>query len=162
MIFESQGFYVDLVKDEDLNDIIEVYNSNKHFLLNHVDMDNVTYEWLVEELRLMKKAGFYSCKIVEKHSDKIIGIVDFKIDEQTYLSLLMLHNNYKNKGFGKSIYMALEQHIKSAKSKCIRIDVVTNYDDMVLDFWSKNGFDKFENIELNWAGKILSAVIMKN
>jgi len=59
---------------------------------------------MLEELESMKKANFYSCKIIEKSSGKIIGIIDFKIGEETYLSLLMLHNDYKNKGFGKLNY----------------------------------------------------------
>ncbi|MBU3143774.1 GNAT family N-acetyltransferase [Clostridium sp. CF012] len=161
MIFQSKGFYIDLVQNKDLKDIVEVYNSNKYFLINHMDIDNVKYEWILEELESMKKANFYSCKVVEKSSDKIIGIVDFKIGEETYVSLLMIHNDYKNKGFGKLIYRALEEYVKSVKSKCMRVDVVIKYDDTVLNFWVENGFIIIEDIELNWTGKILPAVIMR-
>lgn len=31
MIFETQKFYVDLVNNNDLNEVIEIYNSNEHF-----------------------------------------------------------------------------------------------------------------------------------
>jgi len=161
MICESRDFFIDLVENRDLNDIVEVYNSNKKFLLNHTESDIVKYKWLIEELELMKKMNFCSCKVVEKSSGKIIGIIDFKIGEETYLSLLMIHNDYKNKGFGKLIYQALEAFVKSIKSRGIRIDVVTNYDDRVLNFWIRNGFNKFKNVELNWTGKVLPAVIMK-
>lgn len=161
MIFEAEGFYVDLVEHEDLNDVIEVYNSNSNFLLNHMDTDKVTYEWILKELEVMKKANFYSYKVVEKSSDRLIGIIDFKTGEETYLSLLMLHNDYKNRGLGKLIIQAFENYVKSVGSKYMRIDVVTNYDDTVLDFWIRNGFDKFKDVELNWTGKILPAVIMK-
>lgn len=161
MIFKSKDFYIDLVENKDLNAIVEVYNSNKHFLVNHIGSDQVTYEWILAELESMKKAGFYSCKVAEKSSGKIIGLLDFKIDEETYLSLLMVHADYKNKGFGKLIYQALEEYARSAKSKYMRIDVVTDYDDAVLDFWIRNGFDKVKDVELNWTGKILPAVIMK-
>lgn len=92
MIFETKGFYVDLVEKKDLNDIVEVYNSNKHFLIAHMDTDNIKHEWLFKELESMKKVDFYSCKVVEKISDKIIGVIDFKLGEETYLSLLMIHN----------------------------------------------------------------------
>ncbi|MBZ9637485.1 GNAT family N-acetyltransferase [Clostridium sp. FP1] len=161
MIFQSKGFYIDLVQNKDLKDIVEVYNSNKYFLTNHMDTDIIKYEWILEELASMKKADFYSCKVVEKSPGKIIGIIDFKIGEETYLSLLMIHNDYKNKGFGRLIYQALEEYITSVKSKCMRIDVVINYDDSVLKFWVKNGFSKIKDIELNWTGKILPAIIMK-
>jgi len=73
----------------------------------------------------------------------------------------MIHKDYANKGFGKLIYQALEQYVKSKNSDHLRIDVVINYDDNVLKFWAKNGFNKIKEVELNWTGKILPAVIMK-
>lgn len=161
MICQSKDFYIDLVESRDLNDIIEVYNSNKQFLLNHMGSDMVEYKWVIEELALMKKINFYSCKVVLKSSNKIIGIIDFKLGEETYLSLLMIHNDYKNKGFGKLIYEALEEYVKSIKSRVIRIDVVTNYDNRVFNFWIRNGFNKFKDAKLNWTGKVLPALIMK-
>ncbi len=161
MIIESKSFYIDTVENKDLNDIIEVYNSNKLFLINHIGTNKVSYEWIIEELESMKKMNFYSCKIVEKSLGKIIGIIDFKIDEETYLSLLMLHNDYKNKGYGKLIYQTLEEYARSLKSKSMRIDVVTNYDNFVLKFWTSIGFNKFKDIEMKWAGELLPAVIMK-
>lgn len=161
MICKSKKIYIDLVEDRDLNDIIEVYNSNKNFLINHMNSDIVEYKWVIEELELMKKTSFYSCKVVEKSSGKIIGIIDFKTGEETYLSLLMIHNDYKNRGIGKLVYRALEEYVRSIKSIGIRIDVVTNYDDRVLNFWVRNGFNKFKDVKLNWTGKVLPAVIMK-
>lgn len=161
MIFESNRFYIDLVDNKDLNNIVEVYNSNKSFLLSHMDKDKITYEWILEELESMRKVNFYSCKVVEKSSDRIIGIIDFKIGNEVYLSLLMLHNDYRNEGLGNLIYNALEEYVRLLNSKCIRIDVVTNYDNKILDFWIENGFSKLKNVELNWTGKRLPAVIMK-
>lgn len=161
MICQSKDFYIDLVENRDLNDIVEVYNSNKQFLLNHTESDMVEYKWVIEELELMKKINFCSCKVVEKSSGKIIGIIDFKIGEETYLSLLMIHNDYKDKGFGKLVYQAFEEYVKLVKSRVIRIDVVTNYDDRVLNFWFRNGFNRFKYVKLNWTGKVLPAIIMK-
>ena len=51
----------------------------------------------------------------------------------------MLHNDFKNKGLGKLIFHDFEGYSKSLKSRCIRIDVVINYENSVLDFWVKNG-----------------------
>lgn len=161
MIFESKRFYVDLVDNADLKDIVEVYNSNKAFLLSHMDRNKITYEWIFEELESMRKVSFNSCKVVEKDSSRIIGVIDFKTGVETYLSLLMLHNDYRNEGLGKLIYNALEEYVRALSSKCIRIDVVTKYDNKVFNFWTKNGFSKLKNVELNWTGKRLPAVIMK-
>ncbi|MEJ8553171.1 GNAT family N-acetyltransferase [Tepidibacter sp. Z1-5] len=161
MLFKSNGFRVDLVEDKDLNEIIQVYNSNEKFLINHMDKEKITTEWMVEELKSMKEMGFLCCKIVDIDSEKIVGVVDFKLDKETYLSLLMIHNNYKNRGLGSLIYKDLEKYILSLESSCIRIDVVTGYDDSVTEFWHKNGFVDFEDIQLNWTGKLLPAVLMK-
>jgi L-amino acid N-acyltransferase YncA len=161
MVFESKEFYVDSIEAKDLEEILEVYNSNTHFLTNHMNINKVTTDWILEELASMKGAGFHSCKIVERSSGKIVGIIDFRTGEETYLSLLMIHNDFKSKGLGRLIFHSFEKYIKSLKSKCIRIDVVTNYDDSVIDFWIKNGFIKFKDVELNWTGKILPAAVMK-
>jgi len=161
MIFETKNFYVDLVNTNDLNEVIEIYNSNKHFLAAHMDKTKITKQWIIEEIESMKEIGFYSGKIVEKSSGKKIGVMDFKVGEESYLSLLMIHNDFKGKGFGKRIFQAFVEYVKSLNSKCIRIDVVTNYDSSVLDFWIKNGFITCKDIELNWAGKKLPAVTMK-
>lgn len=161
MIFETKDLYVDFVEKADIKDIVEVYNSNNIFLAHHMDIHKVTYEWIDAELASMKDMGFISCKIVERCSDKIVGTIDFKIAEETYLSLLIMHDAYKNKGYGNLTYKALEDYVKSQKSSSIRIDVVIGYDDRVLEFWAKNGFHKFKDIELNWTGKILPAVVMK-
>ena len=145
----------------DVDSVVEVYNSNTLFLENHMDTQQVTFEWVTEEVESMKRAGFCSCKAVDKNSRKIVGIIDFKIDEEAYLSLLMIHKDYENMGFGKQIYKAFEEYAKSRKSKYIRLDVVTGYSDKVVNFWIGNGFEKFEDIKLNWTGVTLSAVTMK-
>jgi GNAT superfamily N-acetyltransferase len=87
--------------------------------------------------------------------------MDFKVDKETYLSLLMIHHVFKGKGLGKLVFQSFEEYAGSQKSNCIRIDVVTGYSNSVLDFWIKNGFSSFKDVELNWTGKILPAVTMK-
>ena len=161
MLFETKDFYIDIIEYKDLDEIVDVYNSNKQFLINHIGREQVTNEWIAHELDAMKLACFYSCKIVEIKTGKITGIIDFKIGKETYLSLLMLRNSFKGKGYGKSIFHAFEEYAKLQKSKHIRIDVVADYDNSVLDFWFNNGFVKAEDIQLNWAEKVLPAVVMK-
>jgi len=73
----------------------------------------------------------------------------------------MINSDCVNKRVGKLIYNVLMKYIKTKKCNGLRIDVVINYDDNVLNFWANNGFAKFKDVELNWTGKILPAVIMK-
>jgi len=161
MIIETENLYVSLIENNDVLDILEVYNSNVKFLQTHMGKKNVDNQWLEEEIETMKEVGFHSCKVVVKKTGKIIGILDFSLKEECYLSLLMIHNEYKNKGYGKEIYSEFEKYIISNEYKSIRIDVVTNYDKNVLDFWKLKGFKVIDNIELNWTGKMLPAVVMK-
>ncbi|MDF2589944.1 MAG: GCN5-related N-acetyltransferase [Anaerocolumna sp.] len=161
MLFDVQDFFIDIINNNELDEVLNIYNSNQEFLKSHMDKDRVTKEWLQTELESMKKEGFYSCKIVETISKNIIGIMDFKIDEETYLSLMMLHKDFKRSGIGKRIYQTFEAFIKEKACKCIRIDVVTDYNPGVLNFWIQNGFSKTCEITLNWTGKNLSALTMK-
>lgn len=161
MIYQMKDYIMDLTLEEDLEEMLNIYNSNVQFLLNHMDRDMVTIDWLLNEFKEMRNIGFNSFKVVEKNTNRIIGIIDYKTGEETYLSLLMIHIDFKYMGIGKIIYRAFEEYCITMKSSSIRIDVVNDYDSVVYDFWIKNGFSRFEEIELNWTGKVLPAVVMK-
>lgn len=161
MIFETVDFYIELVKLDDISDVINVYDSNPDFLERHMDKTYITEDWLKSEIKEMHRIGFNACKIVDKAKGKIIGVLDFKVAEESYLSLLMLHNDCKSNGYGTSIYKNFEDYVKSKGSRCIRIDVVNDDNDRVMDFWIRNGFERFQDVKLNCTGKELSAVTMK-
>lgn len=161
MRLETEHLITAEVEESDVKDILEIYNSNQEFLQKHMDKDEITIEWLEEELQQMKKIDFYTFKIIEKSSGKAVGFFDIKVSEESYLSLLMIHNDYQSKGYGKEIYIKLDAYLRSVGCKIVRIDVVTNYDKKVEIFWERNGFNKIENVELNWAGKQLFAVTLK-
>lgn len=160
MVFESEDLYIDSIKQSDICAVVQLYNSNTYFLKNHMHTDEVTPQWVTNELGSMKNLGFSSCKALEKDTQKLVGIIDFKIDVESYLSLLMIHSDYANRGLGKQIYKTFEAYVKSKGSKRIRLDVVTGYSDKVLNFWIGNGFHKSDDISLNWNGVILPAVTM--
>ena len=119
--FEFNDFCIDLITSEDLNDIVDIYNSNKLFLINHIGKESITLEWIVSELDTMRNEGFYSCKVVQKSSNSIVGLIDFKVEKETYLSLLMINNKCRGQGIGAIIYKSLEMYIKSCGSTSIRI-----------------------------------------
>ncbi len=51
----------------------------------------------------------------------IIGICDFKISEEVYLSLLMIDANQQGKGLGSIVYNQLEKLFKDCMSNIIGI-----------------------------------------
>ena len=161
MILVFDEFYIAIVEAIDLDDVLKVYRSNKDFLLHHIGSDSVTFAWLQSEIEAMKASNFYSYKVCDKNTGNIIGIVDFKIGDETYLSLLMVHSNYRSMGMGTRIYQTIEKYVKSHNCTSIKIDVAIDYDNSVLDFWVKRGFTKIQEVTLHWTGKSFPAVMMK-
>lgn len=145
----------------DGGDIAELYNSNTDFLQVHMHTDHVTSQWVTDELESMKRLGFSSVKALEKGTNKVAGIIEFELDAESYLSLMMVHRDCANRGYGTQIYQAFEAYAHANHSTSVRLDVVTGYSDAVLNFWTRNGFEKDEDISLNWNGVVLPAVTMK-
>ncbi|MFQ9310508.1 MAG: GNAT family N-acetyltransferase [Paraclostridium sordellii] len=161
MHIENDKFYLTKITIKDYEEIIKIYNSNEQFLNIHQDTKSITTDWLDKEMKTMKKEGFLSYKIVEKTSNQIIGIIDFKISNQSYISLIIIHRNHQNKGLGKEVYNLIENYLKQRNSLSIKIDVVKNYNKNVINFWLENGFEIIEEISLNWNGKVLNALTME-
>ena len=78
-----------------------------------------------------------------------------------YLSLLMLLNNFQNKGLGTSIYLYFESLVGGKNASKIRIDVVDDYENNVIPFWEKMGFIRTKKEELTWGGKTSSVTVME-
>lgn len=161
MHIENDKFYLTKITIKDYEEIIKIYNSNKQFLNIHQGTKSITTDWLDKEMKTMKKEGFLSYKIVEKTSNQIMGIIDFKISNESYISLIIIHKKYQNKGLGNEVYNLIESYLKQRNSISIKIDVVKNYNKNVINFWLENGFEIIEEINLNWNGKILNALTME-
>lgn len=160
MIIENQEYIIEPIREQDIESVIEIYNSNEHFLVNHTGLKRVSRQWLEEEYQNMKSMDFTTCKVIDKASKKIIAICDFKVQEAVYLSLLMLDHKLKSRGIGKDIYDLLEAYFIKQKAHSIRIDVVYDYPNNVLGFWEKLGFVKQDEIELSWNNLISKAYVM--
>lgn len=161
MLFESKDLQIDVIAQDDLSDVVDLYNSNTDSLLTHTGVHNVTSEWVRNEWTSMSSLGFTSCKALDKTTKRLVGIIDFKVDEESYLSLLMVHSDYANRGLGKQIYRAFGRYVKSLGSKRIRLDVVTGYSDKVINFWRANGFRELEDILLNWKYEVCTFRVYK-
>lgn len=161
MIFETDGVYVDFTQPTDIDALVGVYNSHPDFVRQHLHRTAVTHEWMAEEIKATRDAGFWSCKVVGQSSGRVIGLLDVHIDTETYLSLLMVDRNHAHQSIGQQVYGALEAYARSHESCAIRIDVVKGYDDRVWNFWIRNGFQVMQDTTLEWNGSLLSAVTMK-
>ena len=86
--------------------------------------------------------------------------MDVKIAAETYLSLLMIHQNHAHRGFGTQAYKALEDYACTQGSRVIRIDVIRDYSDEVMNFWMQKGFRAVKDTVLTWSTVISPAVTM--
>lgn len=161
MIFETCNVSVDFTQANDIDGLVAVYNSHPAFLRQHLNRDTVTGEWMSDEVKATRDAGFWSCKVTAKSTGEVVGLMDVHMDTETYLSLLMVHRDYAHQGIGQEVYEGLEAYARAHQSCSVRIDVVTGYDDRVLDFWVRRGFRAFAETTLDWGGVALSAVTMR-
>ncbi len=153
------NYIVDTLGQNDINKILDIYNSNKIFLENHLGVTTVSKDFIVKEIEEMKKSGFKSL-VIKNNYGTIVGICDLKVADEAYLSLLMLDAKIKGNGLGSSIYNQLEKILKANNVKRIRIDVVDQYEENPLIFWEKQGFKPSEKIQLEWNGYKSKAVKM--
>ncbi len=143
----------------DIDRIVEIYNSNVTFLITHMGTSNISKEFILNEINKMKNYGFIS-SLIKNNKNEIIGLCDFKIQKEAYLSLLIIHSKFKGNGFGRDIYNHLERVFKLNNVKRVRIDVIYDYEENVLGFWKKQGFVIDGEVELEWNGYKSNAIRM--
>lgn len=149
------------VQESDYNSIVEIYNSNKQFLRHHLGMDFIDEAFISKEMITMNKVGFCSCVIVNQDNSMIQGVLDYKPEQEIYLSLFMLTNHLQGKGVGSNIYSQFEIQMIQDKRESIRIDVVNDYQGNLVPFWKRHGFLENENVILDWGNKKSQAVVMR-
>ena len=156
---KMDNYIIDMIIENDIDKILDIYNSNKSFLENHMGITTVSKDFIVDEIEKMKSIGFNSL-VIKNNEGNIVGICDFKMEDEVYLSLLMIDAKLKGYGLGSMIYNQLEQIFKAKNANRIRIDVVYDYEENVLGFWEKQGFEPYEKIQLEWNGYKSKAVKM--
>jgi len=149
------------VQEKDIKAIVDIYNSNYQFLFYHLGVKSVDETFMIQEISTMKKLGFRPSVIVNQENVTIQGILDYKLEQEVYLSLIMLAKNLQGNGTGSSLYSYFESKMIQDKRDSIRIDVVNDYQKNLVSFWKKRGFEEAEEIVLIWGNKKSKAVVMK-
>ncbi len=148
--------------EKDISEITKIYNSNMKFIETHLGYLEVDDNFIKAEFEQMKSSGFSSSCIVDFESEKVIGVLDYKIGEvEVYLSLVMIDSYLQGSGLGRSLYSHFESSMKAQKQRVIRIDVVNDYENNLVSFWKTLGFVASEVIELEWGRKMSKALLMK-
>ncbi|SFO18991.1 Acetyltransferase (GNAT) domain-containing protein [Pseudobutyrivibrio sp. JW11] len=142
-------------------DAIKIYNSNTNFLIHHIGEDHIDESFLKNELEEMQAHGFTSNYILVDNEP--IGILDYMINGEgyVYLSLMMITKEKQKNGLGTAVYNFFEEMIRNSGAQIIRIDVVDDYENNVLPFWKKLGFEAKRRDELTWGNKKSSVSVME-
>ena len=148
------------VKEEDVEAIVQVYNSNHRFVVNHLGREFVDDLFIFNEIEEMKCAEFLPCVIIDMQSDSVVGVIDYKPEDVVYLSLLMLDSEQQKSGVGHKVYHYFEENMRESGKSSIRIDVVNDYDKNAVGFWDKQGFLPKDTVKLCWGSKQLTALTM--
>jgi len=111
-MFLTGNFQIVKTDEQDFDEILSIYNSNKVFLLNHTGTSVVDREWCAWDFNDTLNGGFSRYRIAEAGNGPAIGFLDAKVSEETYLSLLILHENWQGRGIGKEIYKGFEEYIR--------------------------------------------------
>lgn len=154
-----ESFVIRKVTEDDMDRIVEIYNSNTEFLKTHLGKDEVNMSFVQQELAEMKRLDFVSCVI--EMEENIVGIMDYQERDCVYLALLMLDARERGQGLGRACYRQFESMMKVRNRKCIRIDVVSENSENLLSFWKNIGFVQNGKIKLLWGEKESEAVVMK-
>ncbi|MBO4457053.1 MAG: GNAT family N-acetyltransferase [Butyrivibrio sp.] len=145
----------------DIEVVVNIYNSNREFLIHHLGKEKVSEGFISCEMQEMEEHGFCSDLIIE--DGRGIGIVDYMLqdDGYVYLSMLMLDSSVQKFGKGTAVYKLFEEKMISAGALKIRIDVVDDYEPNVIPFWEKQGFVAKRSDALTWGDKTSSVVVME-
>lgn len=154
-----ESFIIRKAAENDVDRIVEIYNSNTEFLKTHLGKNEVNASFIKQELVEMNRLDFASCVIEMK--EKIVGIMDYQDRDCVYLSLLMLDARERGQGLGRACYRQFESMMKARNRKCIHIDVVCENSGNLLPFWESVGFIQNGKSKLFWGEKESEAVVMK-
>lgn len=135
-------FYLEKIEIDTLNEARAIVNSNKHYNVIENGREDRTLEEMKEEfLNPMTKS------FLVKADNHYIGVLDY-IDENPkdhypWLGLLMIHQGYHGKGFGKAAYFLYEEEVRKAGIHAVRLGVLTE-NRAARGFWESLGFVWYE------------------
>ena len=74
------NYIFNTIDQNDIDKIVDIYNSNKTFLEHHLGISNISKDFIVNEIEKMINIGFSSL-VIKNNEGNIVGICDFKIED---------------------------------------------------------------------------------
>ncbi len=150
-----ENFILYDVSDINVDNVMKIFNSNEEFLIGHLDKPLIDRDFVVNEICNMSNLGFITYILTDLNGREI-GMCEYKIGYDVYISLLIVNKDLQNRGIGSQIYRLLESKFKSQGVQKISIEILENGDKSI-DFWLKQGFILEEKTILEWDDKKINA-----
>ena len=149
------------LKHDDLPFALDVYNSNPGYNLLRNGESSVTLEEVQAEYgsTLSIPTGYW---LALCSRDKLIGIMHLIVsnpaDQKSWISMLLLHADYQQQGFGKEAVCLVEQHCIAAGSNNIHHGVIAHNEQALL-FWGRLGYEQYRQVQAP-VGRLTQPVLL--
>ncbi len=147
VILQTNEFIIRAVKKIDFPAILRVYKQSEDFLLLG-PKPKATMKMVLNDIKHSKEEKGKYCGIWDL-KDNLLGIVDFvpllEDKESSFLSLIMISVDYRDKGLGSKVIKVLEQYLITKYSIRRILSAVQTNNEKAIRFWKRCGY-KVETI----------------
>lgn len=155
----SQRLNFEPVTEENLDQLLPVYNSNPFF--NHLSLQKskVDREFLLEELEENKMFDIHYERIISLiDTHEIVGVAHWIIenpnDHKPWLGLLIIHQAMQNKGYGREFIEVLISWLKENGFSSLRLGVLKD-NTPVLPFYHSLNFTIVKEVTTDKHGQVI-------
>ncbi|HEX7320730.1 MAG TPA: GNAT family N-acetyltransferase [bacterium] len=142
VILQTNAFTIRTVEKDDFPAILKVYKQSEDFLALG-PMPNASIEMVLKDIKHSKEEKGEYCGIWDLKGN-LMGIVDFipilEDKESSFLSLIMISTDYRDKGLGGKVVQALESHLTQKYLVKGILSAVQTNNRKAIRFWKRCGY----------------------
>ncbi len=142
VILQTNTFTIRTVKKNDFPVILKAYKQSEDFL-SLGPIPNASMEMVLNDIKHSKEEKGIYCGIWDLKSN-LIGIIDFipqlEDKESSFLSLIMISADCRDKGLGGKVVQALEQYLTTKYSVKRILSAVQTNNEKAIRFWMRCGY----------------------
>lgn len=142
VILQTNSFTIRTVKQFDFPAILKVYKQSEDFL-SLGPIPNASMEMVLKDIKHSKEEKGKYCGIWDLKGN-LMGTVDFvpllADKESSFLTLILISVDYRDKGLGGKVIQALEQYLTTKYSVKRILSAVQTNNRKAVHFWKKCGY----------------------
>jgi ribosomal protein S18 acetylase RimI-like enzyme len=142
VILQTNAFTIRTVEKDDFPAILKVYKQSEDFLALG-PMPNASIEMVLKDIKHSKEEKGEYCGIWDLKGN-LMGMVDFipilEDKESSFLSLIMVSTDYRDKGLGGKVVQALESYLTQKYLVKGILSAVQTNNRKAICFWKRCGY----------------------